>query len=224
MSRLQSEPERFRHYFCRALNLMAFAIVPFIAVLAALAHEVIFFLLGPSWDAVAVIFQALALAGIIEPFTSSVSWVMVATGRVDRLLHWALATSPAILLSFFVGLPWGSLGVALAYACTRCLLVVPSTWFALRGTPVRLIDVLGAVWRPFCLSAILFATVSAARFATSPASPLSVAGLSLAAGIAVCLALLVVWRRLRAEALGLLDLVRQLGRGRSAPEPVLVAE
>ena len=95
LSRLHTEPGRFCHYYCRALNLMAFAILPMIAVLAALAHEVVFLLLGPSWSAAATIFQALAIAGAVEPFMSSASWIMIATGRTDRLILLVALEFPA---------------------------------------------------------------------------------------------------------------------------------
>jgi PST family polysaccharide transporter len=214
LSRLQAESERFRHYYCRALNLMAFAIFPLIAVMAALAHEAVLLLLGPSWNAAATIFQALAIAGVVEPFMSSASWIMVATGRTDRLFYWSLWSSPAIVLSFVVGLPWGGLGVAIAYASARCLLIIPSLWFALRGTQVSLADVHAAVWRPLCLSAALLATVLSARSVVSDWSPGGIVSISLSTGVVVSLAVLGLWPRARAEATGLVDVFRKiLGRG-----------
>jgi O-antigen/teichoic acid export membrane protein len=213
LSRLQAEPGQFRHYYCRAVNLMAFAILPMIAVLAALAHEAVFLLLGPSWSLAATIFQALALAGAIEPFMSSAQWIMIATGRTDRLFYWSLLSSSVIVLSFIIGIPWGGVGVAIAYAGARCLLIVPSMWFALRGTQIGLPDVGRAVWRPLCLSILLFATVLSVRCYVLDRSPGTIAFLSIMAGLAVSFTAILLWPQARAEAIGLLNVMRQmLGR------------
>ncbi len=210
LSRLQAEPERFRRYYCRALNFMAFSIVPFIAVLAALAHEIVLLLLGPAWTTVAMIFQALAIAAVIEPFMSSGGWIMIANGRAGRLFTWSILGSPAIFLSFVIGLPWGGLGVAVAYSIARCVLVIPSMWFAMRGTAVSPTDVLAAIWRPFGLAALLYATVAGVRFLISDWSPTVIVGLSLIAGLVVCSAALGLWPRARAEALGLANVIRKI--------------
>src|SRR5207249_1377566 len=100
---------------------------------------------------------------------------------------------PAIVLGIIAGLPWGALGVAIACAGVRCLLAVPSMWFALRGSPVHLADAKAAVWRPVCLSALLYLSVISARSVLSPGSPVAVAGLSLLFGLTLFLSALVLW-------------------------------
>jgi PST family polysaccharide transporter len=213
LSRLQAEPVRFRQYYCRALNLMAFTILPMTAILAALAHEAVFLLLGPTWSASATIFQLLAMAGVIEPFVSSASWIMLATGRTDRLFLWSLLTSLTIVLSFVIGISWGAIGVASAYATARWLLVIPSLWFALRGTQVGFADIGRAVWRPLCLSALLFAGVLCARACVSEWPPYAILFFSLTAGLLAYSVTLGLWPQARGEAIGLIDVMRQiLGR------------
>jgi O-antigen/teichoic acid export membrane protein len=210
MSRLQAEPERLRYFYKRTLNFMALLIVPFMVTIGALSHEIVLLLLGPSWVAVGAIFKPLAVAGLVEPFMSSAGWIMVANGRADRLLTWCVLYSPVLLLSFVIGLPWGGLGVAIAYACARWLLVLPCFWFALRGTIVGIMDVFTAVWCPFCLGGLLCLVVSTARFVLVSRSPLAVIGLSSLAGLVVLLIALGLWSRARTELMGLIRVFRQL--------------
>jgi O-antigen/teichoic acid export membrane protein len=209
LSRLQDQPDRFRRYFARALNLMAYLIVPFTLMLAALSYETILLLLGPSWIRVSTIFQALALAGLVEPFMASVGCVMIAMGRADRLLTWSLVNSPLLILSFFVGLPWGGLGVAIAYSAAKWLLIVPCFWIGLKGSSIRGIDVLRAVYRPCCLGGIVFLAASVTRWAIQDQSVLAVLGLSFAAGLFVFLVCVCLWGQARLEVLSIVEFFRR---------------
>jgi O-antigen/teichoic acid export membrane protein len=209
MSRLQGDSERLRRYYCKALNLMALAIVPMIAVLAALADEVVVLILGASWMPVATIFKALAIAAILEPFMSSTAWIMFAMGRADRLFGLSLLITPMLLFSFVLGLPWGGQGVAIAYSTARCFLFFPCFCFALRNTPIRYRDVIASLWRPVSLGAIVYMSVIVTRACLVDRPLMVLVSLSCLAGLGVLLVVIVLWPQARAESMDLVEVFRR---------------
>jgi PST family polysaccharide transporter len=149
LSRLQSEPERYRRYFLRAVNSVAVVTVPIVCILGVFAPQLIDILLGPQWSSVAVIFRVLAAAAIIEPVTEGAYWLLISTGQTRRLLYWRLITVPLLALSFLLGLPWGALGVATMYTACSLLLFLPCLAYGSKHSPVRVTSFLAAIHRPF---------------------------------------------------------------------------
>ncbi|MGI9333602.1 MAG: hypothetical protein ACR2RL_10655, partial [Gammaproteobacteria bacterium] len=56
------------------------------------------------------------------------------------------------VIGISVGLAWGALGVALAISVVQCAVRIPSILYCFKGTPLRLRDVMAAVWRPAWVS------------------------------------------------------------------------
>ena len=52
------------------------------------------------------------------------------------------------MLAYAVALPWGPIGVALAFSASIVGLRLPSILYCFRGTGLRLTDVWMALWRP----------------------------------------------------------------------------
>ena len=87
------------------------------------------------------ILRWLAIAGFLQPLFNSLGWLYVSQGRGTR--HDALGCHPSSLIvsSFILGLRWGPVGVACAYALAFYLLIIPfSYWYAGRKGPVSTRD------------------------------------------------------------------------------------
>jgi len=204
LSRLQDHPGRFRAAWVAGLSRVALVGLPLVAVLVALVDVAVPVVLGSAWSGAAPLFQVLAVAGAAQLVGASSGWLYMSTGRTRPMLLWALWTRPLVVLSFVAGLPWGTTGVAAGYAAVTLLLLVPGMWNASRGTPVRVRDGLGAVWRPVVVAAVAGAGALAGRAAPG-GGDLAALLVGLLGALLATVATVLVWPSVRAQ---LVDTVR----------------
>jgi len=141
LSRLQSEPERFRRYYLRGVSLIMFLTAPVSVLCLVLAEEIILGVLGPQWLGAVNIFRLLAISALIQPVYNTAGFLYVPTGRTDELLKYGSIGVALIVLSFFVGLPYGPESVALCYSCAMVIWFWPCMHFATRKTLVTVGDI-----------------------------------------------------------------------------------
>lgn len=220
LSRLQSEPERFRKYYNRVSSGISFITFPLVMALAAVSEEVLWVVMGPQWTEAGKIFMVLAFAAMWQPLANTRGWVLVSLGRSKRMLQWACITTPLVILSFVVGLQWGPLGVATGYTALCFALVYPANRFMLRDTPIPLRDIFDVIWRPLLLGLAIFGTMWMFKQMTHFASPLWRLLSSLLAGMAVFLLAVGAWSGARKQAWELIELFKILKNSRKSREEV----
>jgi O-antigen/teichoic acid export membrane protein len=126
LSRIQDEPARVRNIVLRSYRLIALITLPFILGLAATAEPFIVTIYGPQWISTAPILRVMALATLTQPLIVPMEWVYLSQGRADLQFRWALITGLTTIVAFAVGVQWGALGVAAAYAIPGYVLWYPS--------------------------------------------------------------------------------------------------
>lgn len=145
LSRVQTDPERFRRYFLRIYTFFLSVAVPITVASAIFADDIVYVFLGPKWEAAASVFRLLAptiLAfGLINPF----GWVLFANGRVGRSLKIALMIAPMTILGCVFGLGYGPTGVAIGFSTAMALLVAPVVFLATQDTLITFRDTVAAV-------------------------------------------------------------------------------
>lgn len=148
LSRLQDDAQRLRRYYAQALSLLAFFTLPGVALMALLAEPIIHLALGKQWLAAAPAFRLLAVGGLAMPLCYSQAWLFIALGLTKQhMVSWIVA-SVALMLGFFMGLPFGVEGVAAAFAIAWLLLLPMCGMSIVALTPVRWSDLLGALLEP----------------------------------------------------------------------------
>lgn len=152
LSRLQSDPPRFRRYYLNALLLLTSLTTPLSLVLAVLAPEVVTIVLGPQWIEAVPIFQLLALSAVVQPVLNTSGWLYTATGNTRGLLKWGSLGALWLIMSFFAGLPFGATGVAAAYAIAIAFWAYPCMKLAAENTLISSTDIWRVVWDPFLAS------------------------------------------------------------------------
>ncbi len=148
LSRLQHQPNRYRSYYKRLLQMLAFVTFPMSAFLAVYSAELVVVLLGVQWLPVAAIFQILAFAALLQSVTGTVGMVLLSSGNSKLFLSLGLFTATVSVASFLVGLPWGIRGVALSYTIANYAFVLPGTAYVLSRTPVNIRTFLRATVLP----------------------------------------------------------------------------
>ncbi len=146
LSRLQDKPQQWRRAYLDGLAAVVLIGGAITTVLFGGAAPVIATVYGPDWEATISIFGILSFSMLFGAPMSSTGWIYISLGRTDLMLRWAMIATPAYVLGFLIGLPFGAVGVATGYSITVALLFVPCFMFAVRHTPVSVIDVLNIVW------------------------------------------------------------------------------
>ena len=65
------------------------------------------------------------MTGLVQSLHRTTGWIFYSQGRTDRLFTWGLFSTATAICSFFVGLPWGVRGIAVAYTCWSILITYP---------------------------------------------------------------------------------------------------
>jgi PST family polysaccharide transporter len=145
LSRLQNEPERWRKAFLDALGLVMFLGAGVAAGLIAVADPLVITIYGAGWEKAATIFEWLAVSLFAGVPMHASGWIYVSLGQSRRMFIWSLIFVPIVGLGFMLAIPYGPVGIAISYAVTMSLLLVPCFAFASRGTPVSLLDTLTVI-------------------------------------------------------------------------------
>ncbi len=216
LSRLQDDPERYRQYYYRAINLIAFISIPLVMVMAALSDEIIMVLLGKQWIGAGIIFKVLALTAIFQPVLSTTGWVYISLGQTKRMMYWGLISVPVIIMSFIIGLPWGPVGVAASYAICVVLILFPCLWFAFRYSPLNPLGFFKAVQCPFTISLIMFITLELAKRYFASYEITFTVFYSLTTGLFISTLILLLWPKARDEAFHMVRIVKMLRKQKCA--------
>ncbi|MBW4057272.1 MAG: lipopolysaccharide biosynthesis protein [Proteobacteria bacterium] len=140
LCRLQNDPEQFRAFFVKILSVIAFVTFPLIAWMIVCRREIILLFLGSQWEGAVPIFSILAVSAFFQPIGNITGVLYTALGRTKRMFKWGLMGCSWIVFSFFVGLPFGVIGVAWAYSAAIALMMYPLMRYAIAGTCIELKD------------------------------------------------------------------------------------
>jgi len=217
-SRLQDDPERFARYYLRTIGLIIWITAPIFGFLFVAAKPVIALVLGAKWGEAAPVFQILVVSALGQLLLESTLWLFVSRGQSGRLLKLFLTTSPIVVCSFAIGLPFGIKGVALSGSLVLVTILPWILKFAFRGTHLTLKRLGRALLYPvsLCLLGIFLANL--ALYLIVPERilwQLLVTGL----GFAAAYSLSILIPPAREEIISFRDLLGAFGLSRQTVEP-----
>lgn len=154
MSRLQTQPDRYRSYYRKLLQSLVFVTAPTVVFLAVFSYEVVLIVLGAQWLPVAGLFRYLAVAALLQSIIGTVGMVMLSSGDSQRYFRLGLMMSVIAVGSFAAGLPWGINGVAAGYSIANLVMLIPMAMYAFKRTPVDVRMLLKAVALPVTASVV----------------------------------------------------------------------
>jgi PST family polysaccharide transporter len=141
LSRLQSDPARYRNAYGECITLLLAAVQPGLVFITVFPETVFTLLLGPNWTPAAEIFRWLGLAGLHQIMTSTAGWLFISQGRGGDFFKLGIWMSITTVAAFAAGLPWGALGVAIAYTISDYAVRVPLIWISAgRRGPISVND------------------------------------------------------------------------------------
>lgn len=155
MSRLQGQPDDFRSYYRTVTFVLGVTSMPLVALLFIVSEPLIELALGPQWLPSARIFSVLAIAAYFQTASGFRGTALMSLGMGQQFLAQGVIGAFFASLSFVIGVRWGPMGVATAYAIQTWLLLYPTHVYAFHGTPITVRDFFGPLVAP------MFASIAA---------------------------------------------------------------
>ncbi len=149
LSRIQHDAARLASSFLRGYSLLVSLTMPMTIICALFAEEIVRIVLGAKWMAAVPIFRLLAPVALVFAVANPLSWLVLATGRINRALSISVVTTPLVILGIVLGLSHGPKGVALGYSLALTLLLVPIAAWSKLGTGISWTDLWRATKPPF---------------------------------------------------------------------------
>jgi O-antigen/teichoic acid export membrane protein len=205
-SSLQDDNTKFGQAYLRANSTIALISFPLMLGLWALVEPFILTFFGKQWQPVILLLLILAPVGMIESIMTTSGMIYQAKGRTDLMFRWGIGAGTYLIIAFLIGLNWGVVGVAAAYAIASFTMAYPlfAIPFSLIQLPMRKLGI--ALSRPFAASLIMLGVLLGLKFLL-PANLSSVWVLGILVPIGCIVYLLASWLINREQLQQLLDVV-----------------
>lgn len=215
LSRLQSEPERYRRTFLQVYESIALVGFSVTGLLLALAHPLTLVLLGPKWEGTAPIFAGFTASALYGPLAMAATWLFTSQGRGRDTLVTQCVLSTVTVASVFAGLPFGPVGVAIAFSVSGVCVRLPVLYY-LAGSqgPVKRTDLWTVFFRHLPLWAVVFAITSLTLTLVTNFRPLGQLFVCASAGLLACLGFIYSFKPQRQVASFMLEILRELRQRR----------
>ena len=154
-TRIQTDRARLEHAWLRGKRMTVALVAPGFLGILVVAPDLVHVAFGDKWDDAIMPLRFLCLAGVAHSL-GMLNWgVISASGAAGSLLRLMLLTSAVTWCAFLVGVQWGIVGVAAAYATARWVLIVPEAWITARAVafPFRPTLLAGAGVLPVAIGA-----------------------------------------------------------------------
>ncbi len=152
LSALQSDADRFRTFYGKLVSIMALFYMPIVVLLIIKPESVILLLLGEKWLNGRLILRIIAIGGFFRPIIATFQLVMITCDKTRRYLKWGIISGIMMVISFGIGIRWGAIGVAIAYASSSYVILIWSLRYCLKDTPISSSMILRAIKVPLIAS------------------------------------------------------------------------
>ena len=215
LSRLQSQPARYRSTFLRLYEAIAISAFFLSSLLLALALPLTLVLLGRKWEPASAIFAGFTFTAIQLPLSSAANWLLTSQGRGKDILRVTSIAAFLTLASFIVGLRFGPLGVAIAFSATGLLVRMPILYYiAGRRGPVTTSDLWTRFLRHLPLWVVMLVATWLTRATVAHLHPLIQLLICAPVGVLTGIAFIWMFQPQRKVATDILDIVRELNKNR----------
>jgi O-antigen/teichoic acid export membrane protein len=130
MSKLQADRDRLKSVYLQTLRMTASVNFPIYLALAVFAPEVVSLLFGSKWQESVPLLRILALWGLIRSAGNPAGGLLMAIGKAKLSFLWNLGVAAAVLPALWIGLRYGTQGLALALLSIQFVLIIP-IWLVL---------------------------------------------------------------------------------------------
>jgi O-antigen/teichoic acid export membrane protein len=154
-SQIQEDDTLFRSAYLKVVGAIALITFPMMMGLMVLSEQFVLVVFSLRWQPVILLLIIFAPVGMIQSIGTTVGIIYQAKGRTDWMFRWGIAAGILVIIAFVIGLNWGIVGVATAYAVTSFILIYPGFAIPFRLINLPFHDMLTVVWRPFLSSTLM---------------------------------------------------------------------
>ena len=218
-SQLQHDRERMTDFWLRALRVLAALSMPAMVGLIVVAPDLIPLVLGEQWDDAVPVVQILAWVGLLQALSAWSGSILMGLGKTNTLFRVSVVFLVLYVLAFLVGVQWGIIGTAIAYAIASTVLELLYLWltvYALGISFFRPLRALAGVGQAALAMAFAAAVLRAALVEAEVAPALRLVAV-IGSGTVIYVALC-AWRA--PEVLAEVRSLRRRRRDEPAPPPV----
>ncbi len=209
LARVQSQPERYRRIFLQVYRAIALTGFLFTGLFLALVRPLVLVTLGPKWEGAEAIVAGFTLVALFFPLAKASEWLFTSQGRGRDALKGRLAQSLLSVLAFLGGLPYGPVGIAVAFSISCLLIQLPIlNYLAGRSGPVRTADLWAGFLEHLPIWLVVFAVTKVTCVGVSHSAPLTQVVVSGAAGSVAGLAFTLLFPPTRRTALMMFNLLK----------------
>ncbi|HEU5243078.1 MAG TPA: oligosaccharide flippase family protein [Gaiellaceae bacterium] len=133
LARMQDDLPRMRRAWLRSKRLSASLLAPAFLIAIVAAPDLVPVLFGQRWHEAIPVIQLLAVAGVAHSLVTLNWTVLQGTGRMKVAFRLGILVSALTVASFAVGVRWGAVGVAAAYATIKLPVVLIDTYVTTRA-------------------------------------------------------------------------------------------
>ena len=162
-SQIQDDLPRFRNTYLKVTSLIATITFPMSLGLMIVADMVVLTLSGAEWKPAIPIVVILAPISLIQSIIATVGGIYQARGRTDLLFRIGIIVGLASAFSFLIGVRYGIIGIAVAYAIVTIALIYPNLAVPFRLIHLPIHNLLAALTRPFLCSLVMVAATLIAK-------------------------------------------------------------
>jgi O-antigen/teichoic acid export membrane protein len=131
-AQIQDDPERIAANWIRVTRILAAIAMPALAGLVVVAPDFVHVVLGDRWASAVPLVQALAWVGMLQAVQVLNVDILQARGRTSLVFRYTVFFCLAHTCAFVIGLHWGVVGVAVAYAISSTFVEPVLSWLTAR--------------------------------------------------------------------------------------------
>ncbi|MDP1545323.1 MAG: MOP flippase family protein [Anaerolineales bacterium] len=185
-SGMQDDNHRFSTAYLKVMITIAFIVFPMMFGVLVLASPFVLVIFGENWRPAILLIMIFAPIGLLQSINAPTGFIYQAKGRTDWLFRWGIGSGMFVVIAFIIGLQWGVVGVAVAYAIAVVILLYPSITIPFSLIDLKFIYFIQALYKPFFNSLVMFLAVMLFQyFLPRELSDQWVLGLSIGVGMVV---------------------------------------
>jgi PST family polysaccharide transporter len=164
LSRFSPRSSQYRQHLLSSLSVMAFISMGVAANLTLIGKDVIRLALGPRWQQAGSIFTFFGPGIGAMLIYHMHGWIHLSIGKAERWFRWGLVEVAVTCVFFVLALPWGPVGIAMAWTASFWVLMIPAMWYAARPAAIPVKPMIEAIWKYIGASALAgYATAAIMR-------------------------------------------------------------
>jgi O-antigen/teichoic acid export membrane protein len=159
LSSFQDDNYRLARWFLKVAESIALIAFPVIFGILAVAKPFILTFFGAQWRPVILLVIIFTPVGLSQSVATTAGSIYQAKGKTDWMFRWGIGSGTFVVIAFLIGLHWGIIGVAVAYAIASLILIYPSFSIPFRLVNLRFVQLLKVLGLPFLNSGLMFVIV-----------------------------------------------------------------